>query len=37
MLKKVAAGYECGIRIENFSDLNKGDILEVYEQKEIKQ
>jgi len=35
--KKVAAGYECGIRIENFSDLNKGDILEVYEQKEIKQ
>ena len=35
--KKVAAGYECGIRVENFQDLNKGDTLEVYEQVEVKQ
>jgi len=35
--KKVSAGYECGIRLENFQDLNKGDLLEVYEQVEVKQ
>ena len=34
-VKKVASGYECGIRIENYQDLKKGDILEVYEKKEI--
>ena len=35
-VKKVAAGYECGIKIENFQDMNKGDIFEVYEIKEVK-
>ncbi len=34
-VKKVAAGYECGVRIENYQDINKGDIVEVYEEKEI--
>ena len=34
-VKKVAAGYECGIRIENYQDINKGDVIEVYEEKEI--
>jgi translation initiation factor IF-2 len=34
-VKKVAAGYECGIKIENFQDINKGDFFEVYEIKEI--
>jgi len=34
-VKKVAAGYECGVRIENYQDINKGDIIEVYEEKEI--
>ncbi|MCL4377504.1 MAG: translation initiation factor IF-2 [Actinobacteria bacterium] len=34
-VKKVAAGYECGIKIENFQDINKGDLLEVYEIKEV--
>jgi len=34
-VKKVAAGYECGIKIENYQDINKGDILEVYEVKEV--
>jgi translation initiation factor IF-2 len=28
---KVAAGFECGIAIENFSDLHEGDIIETYE------
>jgi len=34
-VKKVGAGYECGIRIENYQDLNKGDTLEVYEKKAV--
>jgi translation initiation factor IF-2 len=34
-VKKVAAGYECGVRVENYQDLNKGDVLEIYEQKEV--
>ena len=34
-VKKVSAGYECGIKIENFQDINKGDIFEVFEIKEV--
>lgn len=34
-VKKVASGYECGIKVENFQDLYKGDVLEVYEKKEV--
>ncbi len=34
--KEVAAGYECGIQIENFNDIKEGDILEVYVMEEIK-
>jgi translation initiation factor IF-2 len=30
-VKEVAEGYECGIRVENFSDLKPGDILEAFE------
>ena len=29
-VKEVLAGYECGIRIENFNDVKNGDILEAY-------
>ena len=32
-VKKISSGYECGIRLEDFQDLNKGDILEFYEEK----
>jgi translation initiation factor IF-2 len=32
-VKKVSSGYECGIRLEDFQDLGKGDILEFYEEK----
>lgn len=35
--KEVAEGFECGIRIENFSDLKPGDILECFDTTEIKQ
>jgi len=36
-VKKVSAGYECGIKIDNFQDINKGDIIEVFEEQEVKQ
>ena len=29
-VKEVAAGYECGIRMENFNDVKLGDVLESY-------
>ena len=29
--KEVASGYECGIKLENFSDIKEGDILECFE------
>ncbi len=35
-VKEVAAGYECGIRIENFQDIKVGDIIEAFELKEEK-
>ncbi len=34
-VKEVAAGYECGIGIENFNDLLEGDVIEVYTVEEI--
>ncbi len=34
-VKEVAAGYECGIGLENFYDIQEGDILEAYEIEEI--
>ena len=35
-VKEVAHGYECGIQIEGFNDIQVGDTLEVYEMQEIK-
>jgi len=29
-VREVQQGYECGIGVENFSDLKMGDVLEVY-------
>jgi len=34
--KEVATGYECGLNIENFNDIKVGDILEGYEEVEVK-
>ena len=31
----VPAGYECGLRIENFNDVKVGDVIEVYRIKEV--
>ncbi len=33
--KEVAAGFECGIGIENFNDLNEGDVIEAYVVEEV--
>ena len=35
-VKEVAAGYECGIGLEHFSDLKEGDILEVFKIEEYR-
>lgn len=35
-VKEVAAGYECGIGLEHFSDLKEGDIFEVYKIEEYR-
>jgi translation initiation factor IF-2 len=34
-VREVAEGYECGIGIENFNDLHEGDLIEVYEVREV--
>ena len=34
--KEVAKGYECGLNIENFNDIKVGDIIEGYEEVEVK-
>ncbi|MEX0965620.1 MAG: translation initiation factor IF-2 [Bacteroidia bacterium] len=35
-VKEVAAGYECGISIKNYNDIKSGDIIEAYEEVEVK-
>ena len=36
-VKEVAHGYECGLQIENYNDLQEGDTLEVYIMEQVKQ
>ena len=35
-VKEVAAGFECGITLERFSDIKEGDIFEIYQIEEVK-
>ena len=35
-VSEVKEGFECGIGVQGFNDFNEGDIIEVYEIKEIK-
>jgi len=35
-VKEVAAGYECGLNIQNFNNIEVGDIVEAYENVEVK-
>ena len=34
-VREVAAGYECGIVLQNFQDVKEGDVLEVYETRQV--
>jgi translation initiation factor IF-2 len=33
---EVKSGFDCGISIKNFSDINVGDVIESYENREVK-
>jgi len=35
-IKEVSSGYECGITIHNFNDIKVGDVVEAYEEIEVK-
>ena len=35
-VKEVASGMECGLTVKNFNDLHVGDIVEAYEEEEVK-
>ncbi len=35
-VREVEEGYECGVLLEDFSDIKEGDVLEFYETKEVK-
>jgi translation initiation factor IF-2 len=35
-VKEVTKGYECGIKIKNYNDIVEGDIIESFEQVEVK-
>ena len=34
-VRSVAAGFECGVGLENFQDVKEGDVLEAYEVREV--
>jgi translation initiation factor IF-2 len=34
-VKSVAAGFECGVGLEDFNDIKEGDILEAYQMREV--
>ena len=36
-VNEVKAGMECGLTVKNFNDIKEGDMLEIYELKEVKQ
>ena len=35
-VKEVVGGYECGLNIQNFNDIKVGDIIEGYQEVEVK-
>jgi translation initiation factor IF-2 len=34
-VREVQEGFECGIHLEGFNDVKEGDVLEVYETREV--
>ena len=35
-VKEVVSGYDCGLSIQGYNDLREGDIIEAYEEVEVK-
>ena len=35
--REVVSGYECGLSLQNFNDIKKGDVIEAFTQEEVKQ
>ena len=35
-VKEVAKGYDCGIQIKNYNDINEGDVIEAFKEVEVK-
>ena len=35
-VKEVAKGYDCGVQIKNFNDINEGDIVEAFQEVKVK-
>ena len=35
-VKEVSKGFECGLNIENYNDINVGDMIEAYQEVEVK-
>jgi translation initiation factor IF-2 len=35
-VKEVVSGQDCGLSVENFNDIKTGDIVEAYEEIEVK-
>jgi translation initiation factor IF-2 len=35
-VKEVQKGYECGLNIQNFNDIKVGDVVEAFEEVEVK-
>ncbi len=36
-VKEVAKGYECGLNVDKFNDIKEGDVIEAFEEVEVKQ
>ncbi len=34
-MREVASGFECGIVLRNYQDVKQGDVLEVFETKQV--
>jgi translation initiation factor IF-2 len=35
-VKEVVSGMECGLTVKNYSDVKPGDVVEAYEEEEVK-
>ena len=35
-VKEVAKGYDCGMQVKNYNDINVGDVLEAFQEIQVK-